>query len=286
MRGGEEKDGDQGVVLIVGRPARSKPGRTLFAYTTLFRSCTMVQSGKEVIAKKTTTDGNQYYRPFTLDRNGNSPSVITNRLLAALGEGTPEFFYDIENSKVQTAANTNTDNTENDKDISRPFVNRYHFTIDSINPGQDCNLMLYRRFFAVQFKAKVNTEDEKLEIQLDDSHHITLDKENKWTSNQIYVSMRTLTTQINPNTIYTENVKIKADYFDPSQNDTGFVPLMEYSRSFKRNYLTVITISDIDHFGTETGITVSLEEEELKNDINVDLPFQGGEVDFGNKDSF
>ena len=52
--------------------------------------------------------------------------------------------------------------------------------------------------------------------------------------------------------------------------------IMEYNRSFKRNYKSVIAISDIDNFGTDADLSIKMADEgELENDPTTDLPWQG-----------
>lgn len=42
---------------------------------------------------------------------------------------------------------------------------------------------------------------------------------------------------------------------------------MKYNRSFKRNYRSMIAISDIDNFGTDAGLSIKIADEgELEDD--------------------
>jgi hypothetical protein len=52
---------------------------------------------------------------------------------------------------------------------------------------------------------------------------------------------------------------------------------MKYNRSFKRNYRSMIAISDIDNFGTDAGLSIKIADEgELEDDPVTDLPWQEG----------
>lgn len=231
-------------------------------------ACTMVKDGADSIA----VDNKKYGRPFTLDKNGSLYGGIQNKFLVAdQQDGSQLFLFDADNSKIETKSQN--------KDITRPFVERYHGVIDSLVVGTVGNeIEMYRRYFAVKFAANGLREGYRLEIQLDDSPKWILNgKTGKATVETGYnfVSFKSLTGKINTGTIATENAIMKVELF---KNGVSQGEIMKYSRSFKRNYQVTIAISDIDHFGTDAGLGITFKDEaEMENDPIIDLPWQGGE---------
>lgn len=226
-------------------------------------ACTMVKNAVDSLSQ---ADG-KLARPFTLDRNGQEYGEIKNQFLVAdQPNGSQLFLFDADNSKIGTAAQ---------KDITRPYIMRYHGVIDSLETKTTGNeLELYRRYFAVKFIANGLRENCRLEVQLDDSPKWTLTPEKNETE-YTYVSFRTLTGKITGNGILTENSVFKVELFkdDKSQGEE----IMKYNRSFKRNYKSTIAISDIDNFGTDAGLSIKIADEgELENEPVIDLPWQGG----------
>ena len=120
-------------------------------------SCTMIKEGKDSLLTK---DGTLY--PLTLSK-GNDPKLgtITNKFITAeRPDGTQEYLFDLENSKIGTKGQSN---------YTRPFIQRYHGIIDKLTvaPDQTNTLEVYRRYFGVQFKQNGLQADCKLEIQID-----------------------------------------------------------------------------------------------------------------------
>jgi hypothetical protein len=226
-------------------------------------SCTMVENAKDSLLH----EENKFARPFSLDRNGEVFGEIKNRfLLADQPDGSLLYLFDADNSKV---------GTEHQDGISRPWIKRYHGVIDSLETHTTGNeLELYRRYFAVKFKANGLHENYRLEIQLDDSPKwiLTPDKnETEYT----YVSFRSLTGKVTPNSILSDNASFKVELF--KEDESQGTEIMKYNRSFKRNYRSTIVISDIDNFGTDAGLSIKIADEgELEDEPVTDLPWQGG----------
>ena len=227
-------------------------------------SCTMVADGKDSIKYVS----EKYGRPFTLDRKGEVYGAITNKFLVAdQPDGSQLFLFDVENSKIET-------NKQN-KEITRPFIQRYHGIIDSLETHTVGNeIELYRRYFAVKFVANGLRTDSRLEIQLEDSPKWTLTPEKPETG-YTFVSLKTLTNKVTTGNVLTENMPFKVELFKSGVNQ-GYI--MNYNRSFKRNYKANVAISDIDNFGTDADISIVIKDEgELESDPTIDLPWQGGE---------
>ena len=113
----------------------------------------------------------------------------------------------------------------------------------------------------------------KLEVQLDDSPKGVLTPEKNETD-YTYISFRTLTGKITSGNIISENAMFRVELF---KDGVSQGKIMEYNRSFKRNYKSVIAISDIDNFGTDADLSIKIADEgELENDPTTDLPWQGG----------
>ncbi len=229
-------------------------------------SCTMIPDAQNVVEKK----GEGYGRPFTLDRNAETGGTITNKfLLADQWDGTQVFLYELENSKV---------NVIGDSEVrSRPQVERYHGLIETLTPGAtNVVIELYRRYCKVKFTANGLHKNNRLEVQMDDSPYWKLsDVANETES--LPLSFKNLTTVIKEGTINTESPTFEVVLF--KDGATAGVPIMKYNRSFKRNYETTIIISDIDNFGEEAGVTITIaDEKELATEADIDLPWQGGQI--------
>lgn len=226
-------------------------------------ACTMIENAKDSLQHK----DNKFARPFSLDRNGEVFGEIKNQFfLADQPDGSQLFLFDADNSKI---------GTKYQNGVSRPYIKRYHGVIDSLETKTTGNeLELYRRYFAVKFIANGLHENYRLEIQLDDSPKwILTPKKNE--TEYTYVSFKSLTGKVITNNILSENVSFKVELFkgDESQGKE----IMKYNRSFKRNYRSMIAISDIDNFGTDAGLSIKIADEgELEDDPVTDLPWQEG----------
>ena len=223
----------------------------------------MIENAKDSLQYK----DNKFARPFSLDRNGEVFGEIKNQFfLADQPDGSQLFLFDADNSKI---------GTKYQNGVSRPYIKRYHGVIDSLETKTTGNeLELYRRYFAVKFIANGLHENYRLEIQLDDSPKwILTPKKNE--TEYTYVSFKSLTGKVITNNILSENVSFKVELFkgDESQGKE----IMKYNRSFKRNYRSMIAISDIDNFGTDAGLSIKIADEgELEDDPVTDLPWQEG----------
>jgi len=225
-------------------------------------SCTMIKEGKDSLLTK---DGTLF--PLTLSK-GNNPKLgkITNKFITAeRADGTQEYLYDLENTKIGTSGQSN---------YTRPFIRRYHGLIDklSVSADQTNTLEVYRRYFGVQFKQNGLQADCKLEIQIEGAPAIWLTPD-KSESAEYMVSMRNLTNAVETGKIMTDNTRVKVTVHQTGKSP---VDILNYNINFKRNYMHTIVISDIDHFGTASNIGIHVEETELENSAQEDLPWQGG----------
>lgn len=222
----------------------------------------MIKEGKDSLLTK---DGTLY--PLTLSK-GNDPKLgtITNKFITAeRPDGTQEYLFDLENSKIGTKGQSN---------YTRPFIQRYHGIIDKLTvaPDQTNTLEVYRRYFGVQFKQNGLQADCKLEIQIDGAPTVWLTPDKK-ESPELMVSMRTLTTPVETGKILTDNARVKVTVHRTGKEAED---ILNYNINFKRNYMHTIVISDIDHFGTGSNVSIHVEETELENSAQEDLPWQGG----------
>lgn len=225
-------------------------------------SCTMIKEGKDSLLLN-----NETLFPLTLSK-GNNPKLgrITNKFITAeQADGTQAYLYDLENSKIGTSGQSN---------YARPFIRRYHGIIDKLSASADQTntLEVYRRYFGVQFKQNGLQADCKLEIQLDDAPTVWLTPEKK-ESAEFMVSMKALTSTVEAGRIITDNARVKVTVHQTGKDP---VDILNYSINFKRNYMHTIAISDIDHFGTGSNVSIHVEEAELENSAQEDLPWQGG----------
>lgn len=225
-------------------------------------SCTMVNEAKDSLV----TD-NGILAPFVLSR-GNNPKLgkVTNKFITTeRADGTQEFLVELENPKIGTESQSN---------YTRPKIQRYHGLIDNLKvTGTGTNVLeVYRRFFGVKFMQNGLQTDCKLEIQLEGAPTVWLTPQQK-ESPEYLVSMRSLTAVVEAGKIVTDNARVKVIV----HRDNGEAEeILNYQVAFKRNYMHTIVISDIDHFGSPSNVSVNVEEEELQNDAQIDLPWQGG----------
>ena len=142
----------------------------------------------------------------------------------------------------------------------------------TVAPDQANTLEVYRRYFGVQFKQNGLQADCKLEIQIDGAPTVWLTPDKK-ESPELMVSMRTLTTLVETGKILTDNARVKVTVHRTGKEAED---ILNYNINFKRNYMHTIVISDIDHFGTGSNVSIHVEETELENSAQEDLPWQGG----------
>lgn len=225
-------------------------------------SCTMIKEAKDSLLT-----GNGILYPFTLSK-GETPTLgqITNKFVTAeQADGTQRYLYDLESSKIGTSGQSN---------YTRPFIRRYHGLIDnlSVTANQANTLEVYRRYFGVQFKQNGLQKNCRLEIQLEGAPTVWLTP-SQTQSAELMVSMKALTGVVEAGKVMTDNARVKVIV-----HQTGKTPvdILNYNISFKRNYMHTIAISDIDHFGTGSNVTIHVEETELENSAQEDLPWQGG----------
>lgn len=226
-------------------------------------SCTMIKEGKDSLQ---TTEGIRF--PFTLNK-GTDPLLgkITNKFITTeKPDGAQEYLYDLENSKIGTTGQSN---------YTRPFIKRYHGLIENLNitASQTNTLEVYRRYFGVQFKQNGLQKDCKLEIQIEGAPSIWLTPQQNQSA-EYMLSMRSLTGIVEAGKIMTDNARVKVTVHTATESTV----IINYNIAFKRNYMHTIVLSDIDHFGTPSGITIHVEDTELENNAQEDLPWQGGEL--------
>lgn len=227
-------------------------------------SCTMVIDGKDSLAQE-----NGFVRPFTLDRNRTAYGTITDKFITSeRPDGSQLYLHDLDAAQIGTTGQAN---------IQRPFIKRYHGTIDTqiIAPGttNQNELEVYRRYFGVQIKTPKLQAKFKMKVQIDDSPAIWLSS-TQTESAITYVTMKNLTAKVEPSKIVTDNGRLIATVYEEGKEAKQ---ILNYAISFKRNYLHIVSITDIDHNGTPGGITVKVEDtKELEFDDEIDLPWQGG----------
>ena len=142
-----------------------------------------------------------------------------------------------------------------------------------------CSSDVYRRYFAVKFVAQGLLEGDRLEITLDDSSPFIATYDNPESKEQ-YVSFKNITATVSTSAVQSESMEFYVRLY--RLNDKGVEEektLMKYSRSFKRNYRSTVILTDIDNFGTDSGIGIEIKDEgELLEDDNIDLPWQSGSL--------
>ena len=226
-------------------------------------SCTMIADGVDSLAQN-----GGYVRPFTIDKNRTNFGKVGNKFITSeRPDGTQEYLYDLEVAQIGTAGQAN---------ILRPFIKRYHGFIETPIISKDAptqnDLEVYRRYFGVKFKVVGLQNGLKMKIQIDDSPAIWLSSSNA-ESESTYVSMKNLTAKVEPNRILTENGRVIATVYKEGEEPEQ---ILNYTIAFKRNYMHTIAISDIDHCGTPSGVKIKVDEEEMGDDGQQDLPWQGG----------
>ena len=231
-------------------------------------SCTIIPDAEKIVASSALG----YGLPFSITQNPQHNGDVTNRfVLADKMDGSVEFIYNIDNSKVDM---------KGDMIRNRPFVQRYHGVINQFTPGDTPNVIdVYRRYFAVKFVAQGLLEGDRLEITLDDSSPFIATHDNPESKEQ-YVSFKNITATVSTSAVQSESMEFYVRLY--RLNDKGVEEektLMKYSRSFKRNYRSTVILTDIDNFGTDSGIGIEIKDEgELLEDDNIDLPWQSGSL--------
>lgn len=232
-------------------------------------SCTMIANAKDSIL--TENDGG-FAAPFDLERTGKFSGKCSNKFLLADQVDGTKFLYNIENTKIKTVNGIQ-------NELSRPFIERYHGLIDklSVIDGMDNSIKLYRRFFGVQFK-QTGLESGRLRIELDDAPKIYLnssaDIHETMESELKMVSMKNLTANLpGNNQPLTENVKVKV-YWERTPGTEGEL-IVDKNFTFKRNYTHKLALTNIEHIGTPGNIGIEIEEGEMEEDNEQDIPWQG-----------
>lgn len=225
-------------------------------------SCTMIADAVDSLAQ-----GGGYVRPFTIDKNRTNFGKVVNKFITSeRPDGTQEYLYDLEAAQIGTTGQAN---------IQRPFIKRYHGFIETPLINKDAptqnDLEVYRRYFGAKFKVVGLQPGLKMKIQIDASPAIWLTSSNT-ESEPAYVSMKNLTAKVEPNRILTDNGRVIATVYKEGEEPEQ---ILNYSIAFKRNYMHTIAISDIDHCGTPSGVKINVDEEEMKDDGQQDLPWQG-----------
>lgn len=232
-------------------------------------SCSMIANAKDSIKM----ENGGFAAPFDLDRNGKIKGECLNKFLTAEQVDGIKFLYNIESPKIQTQ------NGEQDQ-CGRPFIERYHGLIEKLNvtDGMESPITLYRRFFGVKFK-QTGLESGYLRIQLEDAPSIYLNA-GKNLSETVetelkMVSMKNLTTSlpIGANQHLTENIKVSVYWKKTPEAEE--IQIINSSITFKRNYIHSIALTNIDHIGTPGNIGIEIEEGEMVEDTEQDLPWQG-----------
>ena len=136
-------------------------------------------------------------------------------------------------------------------------------------------LKIYRRFFGVKFK-QTGLQEGKLKIELDGSPAIYLPAApnpllGTTETDAKMVSMKNITTAIPTNTPLTESVKITVYLCREGKEDKT---ILATSLTFKRNYMHKIVLTNIDHMGTPGNVSIDIDEEEMKDDYQQDIPWQ------------
>lgn len=225
-------------------------------------SCTMIADAVDSLAQ-----GGGYVRPFTIDKNRTNFGKVVNKFITSeRPDGTQEYLYDLEAAQIGTTGQAN---------IQRPFIKRYHGFIETPLISKDAptqnDLEVYRRYFGAKFKVVGLQPGLKMKIQIDDSPAIWLTSSNT-ESEPAYVSMKNLTAKVEPNRILTDNGRVIATVYKEGEEPEQ---ILNYSIAFKRNYMHTIAISDIDHCGTPSGVKINVDEKEMEDDGQQDLPWQG-----------
>lgn len=227
-------------------------------------SCTMIKQGKDSI----THIDNKFAAPFDLERNGKVMGECLNKFITAESPEGVFFLYNIENPAIKTG---------NQDSYSRPFIERYHGLLEKVTPNAQANntLKLYRRYFGVIFK-QAGLQEGKFRIKLDGAPDLFLnaaaDKTATMATDLQMVTMRNLTAQMPSNGALTEIIKLEV--FFCKDNVTPEEKILSTNITAKRNYKHTIVITNIDHMGTPSNIGIDVDEEEMQDDYQLDIPWQ------------
>ncbi len=230
-------------------------------------SCTMIRNAKDSLL---TDDG--YLAPFDLERNGKILGQCLNKFVTAAQPEGEQFLYNIENPKIKTK-----NGEQNNYD--RPRIERYHGLIEHLEAdGKESHtLKLYRRYFGVTFK-QTGLQEGKLRIQLDGAPTLYLkassDKKTTVETDLALISMRNLTASLPANgNPLTESIKLQV-YFESDKAGTEPELIMTSNVTFKRNIKHTLVLTNIDHMGTPGNLGIEIEEDEMQDDIQQDIPWQ------------
>ena len=215
--------------------------------------------------------------PFAISRDGKLLGQVSNKFITTeRPDGTQEYLYNLENSKVGTA---------NQSNYFRPAnILRYHGTLDTdvvtANQSQSNVLKIWRRYFSVKFTQEGLQPDCTLEIKIEDAPTIWLsaDETNagKVTATKDWIiGMKNLTAAIpaESDKYVFDNPKVKVTVHKDGEPATT---ILNYSISFKRNTMHIVALHDINHSGTGSGIGIDVETgvELPPNDNDIDIPWQ------------
>lgn len=231
-------------------------------------TCAMIANAKDSI--KVSSEG-KYYAPFDLESKGTIAGECLNKFVTAEQPNQTLFLHNLENSKIRSATGTQDNYTH-------PFIERYNGSIESLSvqSGVENVLKLYRRYFGVNFK-QTGLQEGRLKIQLDGAPIIYLDanadKSKLVESGLKLVSMKNLSAALPATGSLTEGIKL--DVFWEKTPGITEKQIIGTNISFKRNYKHNLVITDIDHMGTPGNIGIEVDEEEMKDDYQQDLPWQG-----------
>ena len=230
-------------------------------------TCAMIVNAKDSIQ----SSANKFYAPFDLDTKGTIPGECLNKFVTAEQPNQTLFLYNLENPKFKSKSETQDNYT-------RPFIQRYNGSIDNltVQNGVENVLKLYRRYFGVNFK-QTGLQEGRLKIQMDGAPAIYLnanpDKSKLVESGLKLISMKNLSQAIPATGALTENIKLEV-FWEKTPGVTE-KQIIGTNLNFKRNYKHTLVITDIDHMGTPVNIGIEVDEEEMKEDYQQDLPWQG-----------
>lgn len=219
---------------------------------------TLVRDGKN----KVYTYDNRYHHPFFVHGTeheycemNNSFSYDATKILNGLGKG---------NSRLV-----------NNKDYNRPNTDRYYGELDGFVPGNNNTnavIKLKRTSYGAKFIVQGNlatsgklevlmTESPSLEFQLTDAEEDDVYSD-IYTFSNVYAAWNSTDEER-----YTENVLTTVNW---CREDGTTVPLGSHEISFKRNYITTITVK-INSDETNAGIGFEIENEPMENGNNVTI---------------
>ncbi|MDD3036989.1 hypothetical protein [Bacteroides sp.] len=227
-------------------------------------SCTMIKRAKDSIMV-----GNEIQCPLDLERNGKILGTVTDKFITAeQPDGQQKTLYNLESTKIKTG---------NQDNYTRPFAERYHGVLEKgdIKMGKTNIIKIYRRFFGVKFK-QAGLQAGKLRIEMDGAPAIYLPaapNPNLGTTETEaqMVSMKNITAAIPANSPLTEGVKVTVYLCQEGKQEKI---ILATSLTFKRNYMHTIVLTNIDHMGTPGNVSIDIDEEEMKDDYQQDIPWQ------------